>query len=588
MDMVKSALEYSSMGFCILPVSPNDKKPLLTSWTRFTKEKPTEEMITNWFTALKPVGVGMVTGSISGVIVVDIDTKSGLDYMDITNKYPTEIISRTPSGGFHLFYRHPGFEVRNRVDVIKGVDVRGDGGFIVLPPTSRNGEFYSWISFGNIGEYPTELLGDKESHGLQSNNEKWISDIMKGVKRGNRNNSAARLAGYLFGKAIPFDIIVSILYKWNENNDPPMNKMELDATLQSVFKRSQRVTVTKIKKESMAEYSGFDLVLMDKYFRKYGGEGVEWAVDGWMPDHSIVFLVSPPESYKTWMLLDLAVSIASGEPFLGEFKVNNKGPVIIIQQEDSHSGITERLSVILQSRLNLHPVLSKEHITMPILPSIPIYIHPSRSLRFDDEKIMNELEEAINRIRPTCVIIDPLYSAAKVENYMADSAEDMFRLKKFRDDYGCSFVIAHHSKKNVDPNSMAREDGWGSQFMNAFLEAGWQVRRNQQLDDNQIVVRRHSKTMGNMDMLMLTFDISTRYPMKYEVTVSEYSPISSRNYAQGELYNLLMDEPMNVTDAAKKIGKHKSTVSRQLKQLETTNMIEKMPDGRYKVKEEYE
>ena len=111
-------------------------------------------------------------------------------------------------------------------------------------------------------------------------------------------------------------------------------------------------------------------------------------------------------------------------------------------------------------------------------------------------------------------MIDPLYSTTSgTDNYMSDLANKMMVLKAWRDKYGCSFVLAHHSKKNLDPDSTAREDSWGSQFLNAFLEAGWQVRRNPRLPTNEVIVRRHSKVMGNQAPVALTFDISTVYPM---------------------------------------------------------------------------
>ena len=109
-----------------------------------------------------------------------------------------------------------------------------------------------------------------------------------------------------------------------------------------------------------------------------------------------------------------------------------------------------------------------------------------------DERVLGEMEKQIEAIRPRVVLIDPLYSTtSSVDGYMADLANQVMVLKTWRDRYGCSFLIAHHSRKNIDPDSTAREDSWGSQFLNAFLEAGWQIRRNPRLADNEVVVRRH-------------------------------------------------------------------------------------------------
>lgn len=161
----------------------------------------------------------------------------------------------------------------------------------------------------------------------------------------------------------------------------------------------------------------------------------------------------------------------------------------------------------------------------------------------------------------------------------------MMVLKTWRDKYGCSFVIAHHSKKNLDPDSTAREDSWGSQFLNAFLEAGWQVRRNPKLAQNEIVVRRHSKVMGNQPPISLTFDISTVYPMKYTVTARSYDSVApageTRQPAQANLLDMLRNGDMSQADLCNQTGKGRSTISRQIRQLEAAGLVEKMPDGRW-------
>ena len=159
-------------------------------------------------------------------------------------------------------------------------------------------------------------------------------------------------------------------------------------------------------------------------------------------------------------------------------------------------------------------------------------------------------------------------------------------MKAWRDRYGCSFLIAHHSKKNVDPDSTAREDSWGSQFLNAFLEAGWQIRRNPRLAQNEVVVRRHSKVMGNQAPVSLTFDISTQYPMRYRVTVRDYEAqapgAAPRQPAQANLLDILDAEgPMTQADMVGKTGKNRSTISRQIRQLEAAGMVERMPDGKF-------
>lgn len=590
------AIEYANFGWSVLPVKPEEKRPVMTNWRQYTKTRPQTKMVENWFTKLSGVGIGVVTGRVSGIVVLDVESYCPTPIEELLRKYPTQMVSRSGSGGYHLFYSYPMNvpRIANRVRIFEGADLRADGGFIVLPPTRHpNGHEYQWVQKGPLGVFPLALLDLKSTP--TGFNEGWITEALRGATEGARNDTCARLAGYFFKKGMSADIVEALLLDWNEKNDPPMPVSEVRSTLKSIERHAAggatgftSVEFVDDKAIQPAEQSAsFEVLKMGDYIRAYGGRGVAWAVEGWLPDHSITFLISPPESYKTWLLLDLAVSVAANVPFLGEFRVHNPGPTMIIQQEDSHEGLTDRLALIIEQKLGKTADLTEDSWQVPTIPDIPIYVHPSRQLRFDNEKVLHELEEQIKTIRPRVVLIDPLYSTTTVDNYMAASAEQMMCLKTWRDKYGCSFVIAHHSKKNVDPDSTAREDSWGSQFLNAFLEAGWQIRRSQQLADNEVVVRRHSKVMGNQAPISLTFDISTVYPMRYQVTSKRYTPQGAAQAPRpGQNYLLEImqgGDEMTQAEICEKAGKSKSTVSRQIKQLEAAGAIVHMPSGKYKI-----
>ena len=592
--------EYLDSGWSILPVKPDEKRPYMTNWLQYTKTRPGKVLVNSWFNSLTGAGIGLVTGKISGVVVLDVESWCPTPVEELLKKYPTQMIARSGGGGVHLFYSYPQNvgKISNRVGIFEGADLRADGGFLVLPPTMhQSGNRYEWVKRGIPGAFPMAFL-DLESRSPTSN-EGWITEALRGVSEGGRNDTCARLAGYFFKKGLNSDIVEALLIEWNEKNDPPLPVSEVRTTIKSIERShagaERQFTSVDFKDDrnerptESTNTSTFGVMRMTDYVKGYGGEGVSWLVDEWLPDASITFLVSPPESYKTWILLDLAVSVSAGVPFLGKYRVNSPGPTLIIQQEDSHSGLTDRLALIAEQKFGALPKLDGETWTIPTMPDIPIYVHPDRQLRFGNKQVIAELEQQIANIRPKVIMIDPLYSTTdSTDNYMADLANRMMVLKTWRDKYGCSFVIAHHSKKNLDPDSTAREDSWGSQFLNAFLEAGWQVRRNPRLAQNEVVVRRHSKVMGNQPPISLTFDISTVYPMKYIVTARSYelAPAGeSRQPAQANLLDMLQRGPMSQADLCTQTGKGRSTISRQIRQLEAAGVVEKMPDGKWKAKE---
>ena len=93
------------------------------------------------------MSIGIVTGAISGIVVVDVDSEAARRWAAAKLPY-TPWQARTGRGGYHLFYRHPGGTVRNRAKLETGrgkldLDIRADGGYIVAAPSLHaNGERY--------------------------------------------------------------------------------------------------------------------------------------------------------------------------------------------------------------------------------------------------------------------------------------------------------------------------------------------------------------------------------------------------------------------------------------------------------------
>ena len=97
--------------------------------------------------------IGVRTGAVSGLVVVDLDPKHGgiENFTTLGNGVlllPGQTASRTGSGGIHLYFEHPGPRIRNSASVLApGVDVRGDGGYAAAPPSVlASGKRYSWIT----------------------------------------------------------------------------------------------------------------------------------------------------------------------------------------------------------------------------------------------------------------------------------------------------------------------------------------------------------------------------------------------------------------------------------------------------------
>ena len=142
--LTQEAIEFLQVrGWSMIPSRGNTKSPCV-SWKSYQQELPTEKTLLMWDTQHRPERWGVVTGSISGVIVVDFDGEIG---NALLREWGLDPHVRTGGGGHHVYFQHPGWKVpTNNSKSTKdwpfpGVDVRGDGGFIVLLGSNEKGPY---------------------------------------------------------------------------------------------------------------------------------------------------------------------------------------------------------------------------------------------------------------------------------------------------------------------------------------------------------------------------------------------------------------------------------------------------------------
>ena len=159
-----SPTQYAQFGWPVLPVQIRGKTPTLKDWPN--KASVDQAEIARWF-ANADYNVGVVTGLRSGIIVLDIDSGSGgkQSLAALTAVYgslPETVIQNTGGGGKHYIFKHPGKPVNNRTGLRTGIDIRGDGGYIVVAPSIHpNGTAYTWQNSPadyEVAEAPQWLL----------------------------------------------------------------------------------------------------------------------------------------------------------------------------------------------------------------------------------------------------------------------------------------------------------------------------------------------------------------------------------------------------------------------------------------------
>jgi putative DNA primase/helicase len=150
-ELGRSALFYvRHLGWRVLPLKPKDKVPLGSCVPHGCKDASQDpEQVRSWWTAHPDANVGIATGAGSGIFVVDVDGAAGenalMGLQDQHEELPDTLVGLTGGGGRHLLFQHPGTSVGNKVALREHLDIRGDGGYIVAPPSVHpNGNSYAW------------------------------------------------------------------------------------------------------------------------------------------------------------------------------------------------------------------------------------------------------------------------------------------------------------------------------------------------------------------------------------------------------------------------------------------------------------
>jgi len=148
-NTTSAAIELASFGLAVFPVRAGRKEPALRDWQARATTDPVE--VARLFTG-QDCNIGVLTGVRSGGFVLDIDRK-GVDGLSTVSELegrhgdlPGTWSVQTPSGGRHLWFASTTDRcVRNRAGFAPGLDIRGDGGFVVAPPSVVGDGCYRWL-----------------------------------------------------------------------------------------------------------------------------------------------------------------------------------------------------------------------------------------------------------------------------------------------------------------------------------------------------------------------------------------------------------------------------------------------------------
>jgi hypothetical protein len=231
----------------VFPVNTINKQPLIKGWQH--KATNNLQSINDLFSKFDNCMIGLPTGPINGISVIDFDIKNNVNGLqNFFNKGFTVNNTScvlTPSGGFHLYFRTNQLKLPNIVSSVlgKGVDFKGAGGYVVCPPSISKSGQYIWSKkrpkpkegIKELPPYLIKILNSKKSNTFASS-----LNLYDPIYEGQRDNELTRRCGSLL-KKVNFDEVLVLLNKINQQCcRPPLPERQVFKIFRSISRRESR------------------------------------------------------------------------------------------------------------------------------------------------------------------------------------------------------------------------------------------------------------------------------------------------------------------------------------------------------------
>lgn len=499
--MTEAAVMYAEHGLAVFPLEAQGKKPATEHGLKDASADPA--VVREMFSKRPFSNIGMACGAQSGGIIVvdiDIDDEQGKDGSMSLRKWehehgeiPDTATTKTGRGGSHYLYRSTG-KTRSRIACQEGIDIRADGGYIVLPPSIHpNGEQYEWDydldDFGIVEANQSVI--DLMNEGIEPGAEFKVPEK---IPEGERNGTLYKLACSMQARGNGDDAIMAAVEAENRARcSPPLEDDEIRQIVNSALTKPKGTAPYKGEepdKEAapLETYTFTDIMGMDL-------RPPEFLIDGILPK-GVCLLGAPPKSGKSWMALDIAIQVSSGGTFLGS-RCKRSG-VLYLSLEDSWYRLKERTQKLQHGE--------------PVSDNLYFGIMADKIAPGDkDDGLCRQLEIELEK-HPDIelVIIDTLQlvtpSKQRGDDAYASTYTMLNTIRPFWQDRGIGFLLIHHTRKKTINDIDPFETFLGSQALTGATDAMYIINakkdadfcdfygRGRDFEDVSLAIRRDEET----------------------------------------------------------------------------------------------
>jgi energy-coupling factor transporter ATP-binding protein EcfA2 len=634
-ELLHAVREYLTLGFSVIPLRFNSKQPALDGWSEFQLRQPTTDEVQKWWSNGHQHGIAIVCGKVSNLVVLDIDdeTKFGVALKAIGEVLPDTPIVRTRKG-WHLYFRYPANRIVRRHDRLSdwGAELRGDGCYVVAPPSVVGGHRYHWakrngkrMALGEVplAECPEWLLdafgvpfvdGQSEQKTVQQSIQQvpqpttqptngkgyTLSDEQKRALKsllvpnwveGQRHDLALGLAGLLAKSGIVQDEALALLREIaNEANDNEWKDRE--RALKDTFDRL---------------WEGKEVIGFKRLEEIVGDQTATLIANIVQPRTSQKPSPAPSNghraNFQVMTAADLLTLPSEPIPPLIDGLVF-KGTITVFIGETSAGKTTlfyHMASALAKGEPFLNRPIVKPYRVLFIDAETPIPLAQAKlgdlidpqdeaakrfywlrlsGLSADDQQACDQLLDVVRQIQPDVVFVDPLNAVMLVEDFNdeAEARKQLQPWKRIADEFGCAVVLSAHPPKDRSRKGAAR---WRGSFARAeIVDIAFSIEGNFQSDilTLELVKDRTGCAIGKLTLRKVggfevvegaDEDAASRWIVNF---IRKAHEVGKSEIARAEIIS-----------AAKEAGWNEKTIVNRLTALVQTGKLERPRRGFYRL-----
>ena len=290
--------------------------------------------------------------------------------------------------------------------------------------------------------------------------------------------------------------------------------------------------------------------------------GQEWLIDSLWGKSAVGLIGGQPKCCKSWICLDMAISVASATPCMDRFPVKSPGPVLVFLAEDGCAAVRNRIEAICSHRkLDIN--------------RLDLYSITEQTIRLDLAGDQQRLEATVQALRPKLLLLDPLVRLhCGDENSAADISLLLGFLRRLQRTYNTAIVLVHHASKKhrAQPGQALR----GSSDLHAFGDSNAYLARK---DDRIVLTLEHrsAKPLEPFEVQLISNDDATATHLE----VASHLHSDTTTLLSHRLLPLLMTagKPLTRTFLREKLKVNNQKLGDTLTDLEKKGTIRRSAKG---------